>query len=158
MNELKNDNSSVILVIDHKQKFDTMKYRESQVEYYGKKGMSLLGMMIICWKKGENEAGYEYSFHDYIVKEYISHNHIQVGAIIRLASRIINDNGLDIKTIFFQSDNASGFSSSNVITFIFNLNSCNKKNNVLVISRWIFTETQTGKKKLDAHFSCLNIN
>ena len=44
---LKNDISSVILVIDHKQKIEPVRYRESQVEYYGKKGMILLGMTTI---------------------------------------------------------------------------------------------------------------
>ena len=47
MNELKNDSSSVILVIGHKQKIEPMRYRETQVKYYGKKGMSLRGMMMI---------------------------------------------------------------------------------------------------------------
>ena len=54
---------------------------------------------------------------------------IQVGAIIQLASRIIDDNGLDIKKIILQSDNASGFSSSNLIPFIDNMNSYNKIHN-----------------------------
>ena len=61
--------------------------------------MSLLGMMMTRWKIGDNEAGYEYSFHDYVVKGYTSHNHVQVGFIIQLAFRIIDDNGLDIKRI-----------------------------------------------------------
>ena len=45
MNELKNDASFVILVINHKQKIEPMRYRESQVEYHGKKGMILLGII-----------------------------------------------------------------------------------------------------------------
>ena len=36
------------------------------------------------------------------------------------------------------------------------MNSCNKKNNLHVTSRWIFTEAQTGKGKLDTYFSFLN--
>ena len=47
MNELKNVNSSVILVIDHTQKIESTRYKETQVEYYGKKGMSLLGTTMI---------------------------------------------------------------------------------------------------------------
>ena len=58
--------------------------------------MHLLGMMMIRWKIADNEAGYEYSFHDYIVKGYTSQDHVQVGTVIQLASRIINDNGLNI--------------------------------------------------------------
>ena len=44
---LKNDTSTVLLVIDHKQKIESMKYQESQVNYYGKTGMNLLEMMMI---------------------------------------------------------------------------------------------------------------
>ena len=36
----------VIVTLDHKQKTLTMKYREGQVEYFGKQGMSLLGAMV----------------------------------------------------------------------------------------------------------------
>ena len=92
MNELKIETSSVIPVIDHKQKIEPTKYREPQVEYYSKKGMSLLEMIMIRWKISGNEGGCEYSFHDYVVKRYTSQNHIQIEAIIQVASRIINDN------------------------------------------------------------------
>lgn len=39
--------SRTLIIMDHKQKILSMKYGEGQVEYYGKKGMSLLGSMII---------------------------------------------------------------------------------------------------------------
>ena len=119
--------------------------------------MSLLGMMMIRWNIADDKIGYEYSFHDYVVKGYISQDHVQVGAIIQLASRITNDNGLEIQNIMIQSDNASGISSINLIPFIYEMNSYNKRKKLPVISRWIFTEAQTGKSKLDAHFSFLNI-
>ena len=61
------------------------------------------------------------------MKGYTYQNHIQVGAIIQLASSIINNNGLDIKRIILQSDNVSGLSSSNPIPLIYNMDSCNKK-------------------------------
>ena len=108
-------------------------------------------------KIADDEMGNEYSFHNYVVKGYISQDHVQVGAIIQLPSRIINDNGLEIQNIIVQSDNASGFSSINLIPFIDNMNSYNKRQKLPVISKWIFTEVQTGKSKLDAHFFFLNI-
>lgn len=119
--------------------------------------MRLLGIMMIRWKIADDEMGYEYSFHDYVVKGYISQDHVQVGAIIQIASRIINGSGLKIQNIIIQSDNASRFSSINLIPFINNMNSYNKKKKLPVISRWIFTEAQTGKSKLDAQFSFLSI-
>ena len=44
---LKKDPSTALIVMDHKQKILQMKYREGQVEYYGKKGMSMLGTMVV---------------------------------------------------------------------------------------------------------------
>ena len=78
MNDLKEDKSTVLMIIDHKQKIEPMKYRESQIEYYGKKGMSFIGMIMIRWKIADDEMGYEYSFRDYVVKGYTSQDHVQV--------------------------------------------------------------------------------
>ena len=39
---LESNMNSVLIVIDHKQKVLQQRYREGQVEYYGKKGMSVL--------------------------------------------------------------------------------------------------------------------
>ena len=75
-----------------------MKYRESQVEYYGKKRMNLFVIMLIRWIICDNESGVDYS-HDYIVKGYNSQDHVQVRAIIQLVSRIINDNTRCINNI-----------------------------------------------------------
>ena len=52
-----------------------MKYREGQVEYYGKKGMSLLGAMEVQWvthtnAAGETVGGFQYKFTNYIFKGY----------------------------------------------------------------------------------------
>ena len=76
-----------------------MKYRESQAEYYGKKRMNLLVIMLIRWIICDNESGVDYSFHDYIVKGYTSQDQVQVRAIIQLVSRIINDNTRYINNI-----------------------------------------------------------
>ena len=59
--------------------------------------------------------------------------------------------------IIIQSDSTSGFISTNLISLIYKVNTFNKENNLLVISRQKFTEAQTGKNKLDTHFSYLNI-
>ena len=79
-------------------------------------------MMMTRLKIADDEMGYEYY-------------HVQVGAIIQLPSRIINDNGLEIQNIIVQSDNASGFTSINFIPFIDNMNSYNKRKKLPVISK-----------------------
>ena len=79
-NESKQDPKKVLIVMDHKQKILQMKYREGQVEYYGKKGMSMLGTMIVQWLtktikvkedgvEVQKEVGvFQYKFVDYISK------------------------------------------------------------------------------------------
>eukprot|EP00957_Ditylum_brightwellii_P103114 7858663-Ditylum_brightwellii.AAC.1 len=59
-NDLKINASNVLMVIDHKQKVLQMKYREGQVEYCGKRGMSVFGAMIVTWKTN----GFECKFID----------------------------------------------------------------------------------------------
>eukprot|EP00957_Ditylum_brightwellii_P017766 1338004-Ditylum_brightwellii.AAC.1 len=48
-----------------------MKYCEGQVEYFGKKGTSLLGLMIVTSYKGsglDNPGGFQYEFVDIVVE------------------------------------------------------------------------------------------
>eukprot|EP00957_Ditylum_brightwellii_P078139 5940772-Ditylum_brightwellii.AAC.1 len=45
--QLKLDLKQILMVMDHKQKVLPMKYQEGQVEYFGKKGMRLLGFMVV---------------------------------------------------------------------------------------------------------------
>lgn len=40
---MNNPEEHILIVIDHKQNVQNMKYREGQVEYYGKIGMIVLG-------------------------------------------------------------------------------------------------------------------
>ena len=47
---MKTDPSIIYMVPDHKQIFLQMEYWEGQVDYYAKKGTSLLGIMEIIWK------------------------------------------------------------------------------------------------------------
>ena len=58
------------------------------------------------------------------------------------------------KYVILQSDNATCFASQQHIPFIHNLNTSGTG---IPITRWIFTEAQTGKGRLDTHFSYLNI-
>ena len=60
------------------------------------------------------------------------------------------------KKVIIQSDNASGFASQDLVPFIFSINtSLDDENNVVLII-WVFTEAQTGKTRLDTHYSFLN--
>ena len=75
--KLKSDQGLALLVIDHKQKILQKQYREG-LEYYGKKGMSLLGVMLVTWS--EEKKGFMYRFHDYVFKGHAGQDNVQVAA------------------------------------------------------------------------------
>ena len=55
---MKTEPSIIYMVSDHKK--NQMRYREGQVDYYDKKGSSLLGYMEIWWKVDGEVSGFEY--------------------------------------------------------------------------------------------------
>ena len=84
--------------------------------------MSLLGIMEIRWKVDGEVSGYEYSFVDYVMKGYSGQDSLQVSAVIQLAVDTVQDRHPASKKFIIQSDNASGFSSQELIPFIFDMN------------------------------------
>ena len=60
-------------MLDQKKKVIGMMFREGQVEYFGKKGMSLLGSMEVRQKEssdGSQSQGFHYYFVEYVTKWY----------------------------------------------------------------------------------------
>ena len=100
--KLRNDPSKVLIVMDHKQKILQMKYREGQVEYYGKKGMSMLGTMIVQWSS--EKKGFVYRFENYAFKGYAGQDNVQVAAAIQQTVKEVETNYPEIREIIFQSD------------------------------------------------------
>ena len=45
--DMKEDPTVGLIVVENEQKTSQMKYREGQVEYFGKIGMSMLGTMLV---------------------------------------------------------------------------------------------------------------
>ena len=153
--KLRNDPSKVLIVMDHKQKILQMKYREGQVEYYGKKGMSMLGTMIVQWSS--EKKGFVYRFENYAFKGYAGQDNVQVAAAIQQTVKEVKTNYPEIREIIFQSDNATCFASQELIPFIYHLNAKSRTTGAPIISKWIFTEAQTGRGRLDTHFSYINL-
>ena len=81
---MKTDLSIIYMVPDHKQRVFQMRYRAGRVDYYGKKGIRLLGIIEIKWKVDGGVSGFEYSFVDF-VEGYSSQYLVQVAAVIQLA-------------------------------------------------------------------------
>ena len=109
MQSMKIDPYIICMVPDHKQKNLQMRYREVQVDYYGKKGMSLLGFMEIMWKVDGEVIGFEYSLVDYAIKGYSGQDNAQVAAVIQLALDIVQDRHPAAQKFIIQSDNTSAF-------------------------------------------------
>ena len=67
-------------------------------------------------------------------------------------SKNIGERHDGVNKIILHSDNATCFASQNHGPFIYNLNTELRENNKATITNWIYTETQTGKSKLDEDF------
>ena len=81
---------------------------------------------------------------------------MQLAAVIQLSFDTVQDRHIAAKNITIQLDNASGFASQELIPFIFNINTRLDDERNVVLRRWIFTEAQTGKTRLETHYSFLN--
>ena len=122
-----------------------MRYQEGQVDYYVKKGMSLLGIVEIRQKFDEGVSGVEYLFVEYVIKIYSGQYHVQVGAVMQLDIYIMQYCHPSPQNAIIQSDNTISFASQELIPFIFNMNTRLDDEKNVVFSRWIFTGAQTRK-------------
>ena len=68
-----------------------------------------------------------------------------MAAVIQLAVDTVQDLHPAAKEVIIPSDNASGFSSQELILFVFNMNTRLDDEKNVVLSRWIFKEAQTVK-------------
>jgi len=154
------DTSRMLIVMDHKQKVLPMKYRKGQVEYFGKKGMSLLGLMLVQAIPPADDADladapqFSYFFINCVVKGYAGQDHIQVAGVLQCLVRYLQRVHPNTRQVAIQSDNASCFSSQELIPFIYHMNGAGVEP---FITWWIFTKPQTGKGRLDTHFSYVNV-
>ena len=131
--------------------------------------MSVLGTMIVQWvvkmveikengvEVEKEVGGFQYKFVDYIFKGYAGQDHTQIVAAIEKIVEHMKENYPEVNEMIFQSDNATCFASQELIPFIYHLNAESKQKGFPIITNWIFTETQTGRGRLDTHFSYLNL-
>ena len=81
---------------------------------------------------------------------------MQIAAIVKLLVQTVQYHHLASKKVIIHSDNASGFASQELTTFIFNMKTRLRTDKNMVSIIWIFTESQTRKTQLDSHYSFLN--
>ena len=115
------------LWFDHKQKILPTVFREGQIEYFGKRGMSLLGFMLIQGVerkvKDEIVQGLTYNFYDVVVDKYSSQDNVQVLAILQAMIIQIKGDFPEITELTLGSDNASCLASHDNIISVHHLNS-----------------------------------
>jgi hypothetical protein len=119
-------NRSGGLWCDHKQKILPMRKQEGQIEYFGKRGMSLLGAMFVLREKrivkGEEKVGLAYYFYDVIVDKYSSQDNVQVLATVTSILEMLRTDFPNLQDVMIGSDNASCLASHDIIPYIHNLN------------------------------------
>ena len=116
-------------------------------------------MIVRCASRPDIGEGFEYSFLDLIMQYRTAQDTIQVASAIEIIVKKVQEKYNEITEIVFQSDNASCFSSLDLIPFIYNLNKKAIHDKTMpLISKWIFTEAQTGRGRLDTHFSFVNLH
>jgi hypothetical protein len=136
-----------LLVIDHKQKVLPFSFRE---------GMSLLGAMLVRRVVRDGKVGLEYIFFDCIIDKYSSQDNMQVLGVPTSLLPLIKKLYPEINELTVQSDNASCLASRYIIAYMHHLNKELADIGLKVI-QWTYTEAQTGKGRLDSHFSFVNI-
>ena len=146
------------LWFDHKQKILPAIFREGQIEYLGKRGMSLLGFVLIEGTekviKEETAKGITYHFYDVVVDKCSSQDNVKIlGILQEMIPKIKQDFPL-IEELVLGSDNASCLASHDNIIYIRHLN---QKVDGIKVTNWLYTEACTGKDRLDTHFIYLNL-
>ena len=100
------------LWLDHKQKILPQIFREGHVEYFAKRGMSLLGCMLVRRVTRENSAGNQitgltYNFYEVVINKYSDQDHVQVLGVLDAIIHKIQNDFPKIKHLMLGSDNAS---------------------------------------------------
>lgn len=100
-----------------------------------------------------SNSGVEYSFRDFSEGGNSAQDSVQVSVLLQAIVSFVKDKFSMVSKMIRQSENASCSASQNLIPFIFHMSASNRKSGLPVIARRIFTEAQTGRDRLDTHFS-----
>eukprot|EP00957_Ditylum_brightwellii_P157963 12023659-Ditylum_brightwellii.AAC.1 len=98
--------------MDHEQKALSMKYQEDQVEYFGKKGMSLPGFIVMSHYLGNTDAvnnigRFQYELIDIVLEFYSGQDNVQVASFICHIMNEIKKIHPKIGLVALKHDNAS---------------------------------------------------
>jgi hypothetical protein len=143
------DVGTVVLVIDHKMKIKPINFKENSAEWYGQKGVSLLGAYA-RWRETSEGPVLSHYFDSVLIGR--KQNALQVQVVLENLVAEVKQLVSLLKSIVLVSDNGAAFSNYSNFQFVWSRNLVGWKTDV-VITRWMFFEAQCGKTALDTHFS-----
>lgn len=140
-----------VIITDFKNKVLPQKSIESQVDYFGKKGMSLLGFYVLQ-RVGLNLVP---AYVD-MVLDLSQQGTAMVQSCVRLLLlHLVGKHGS--LSAYFVSDNATCYNSMENVPFITEMQGVNwgipLTKGTCTLRSWTFFEPQTGKSQCDTHFS-----
>ena len=158
------DEFTALVVFDWKMKLMSLCSRESMVEYFGKRGINLLGMAFSRLKSAEEielESSDPLIYRSQVKTDYIdlttdeaSEDAYNTFAIIILACKEYKRKNPHISKLIFTSDGALALKGCEMLQLVFNLNQYIPD---LVVVSQIVSEAGCGKSHLDAHFCYIMI-
>jgi hypothetical protein len=143
----------VVIIMDHKQKINGVNFTESSEEYYGKKGISVLGFLL-RWRT--EDGGPVHTHYLDVVSSNSKQDASQVRTLMSKVLPVVKELIPSAKSVVIISDNGPSFASADHIKFVFDQNRI-KWDWGLVLDRWVFFEAQCGKTALDTHFAFIGI-
>ena len=130
----------VLIVVDYPQKFMPIWFRESQIKYFGKKGLSWHLSVAITREDDKYAVGTYVHMLDYTPQDQMT-----VCSLLQDVISTIKQNKPKVTTAHIKSDNASYYHNATVIAFLSEVG----KRIGLHVKRYDFSEAQSGKDICD---------
>lgn len=137
------------MIIDYKQKFEPVEYRESQQNYFGKRGITWHGALLI-YQDPENSYQTAVHYFDQIIDNDSVQDFTSVACCLESALDCIERQFPFIERLTLVSDNAKCYSGAGLLGVVVALSVIKR----IKIERLVHTEAGEGKSELDAHFGC----
>jgi hypothetical protein len=144
---------TLVTIIDHKQKIEPQSFNESSEKYFGKKGISLLGLVVI-WREVTG-GPLRHHYIDTVVSKN-KQDAFQVQTVLESVLARVSELVPEASKVVIVSDNGAALSNKQNLQYAWSRNR-NKWGTPLTVVRWLFFESQCGKTILDTHFSFVGI-
>jgi hypothetical protein len=155
--EMKQNGTTMMLVIDWKMKFKPQAFREATSEHYGKRGISWHGVFAYFYQFQIDEGNGQEYLERVVVKadQIMNGDSNQDGeAVLSMVEAFLHAIEMEfslIKSAIICSDNAGCYHKKELVFGYVALNLI--KGRTIRIERVIHSETQDGKCLIDAHFA-----